>query len=66
MTWPPADHPVWKLAQGALSLLGLVVVVWHLHAGHTTGERPDSFDVVGGGLALKFAGEVVSWKKRDS
>lgn len=63
MTWFPPDHPAWKLAQGALTLACLVVVVWHLHAhqGNT-----DSTDIVGGGLALKFAGELVSWKKRDS
>lgn len=64
MTWPPADHPVWKLAQGAISLVGLVIIVWHLH----THDHPgvDSTDVVGGGLAVKFAGEIISWKKRDT
>lgn len=58
MSWslPPKDHPIWKLAQMGISLVGLMLVARHgllqSHAG------PDTTDVLGGVLTMKFVKEL--------
>jgi hypothetical protein len=55
----PVDHPGWKVAQTALAVAGIVVIVLHRDAHVTT--TPDVTDVVGiGGLSL--AGKLL-WQQ---
>lgn len=57
MTLPPKDHPIWKVLQGAISLVGLLILVIHgVDGGHTTGlDASDGAGAVGVGLAGRLA-----------
>lgn len=62
MSWlPDKDHPAWRVAQAIVTVVGLMVVVWHLdHAPHKDGV--DSTEIIGSALALKLVGELVHLK----
>lgn len=49
----PADtHPIWKLLQQALSLVGVAILAYHgMEGGHVGGV--DAVDLAGGALVLK-------------
>lgn len=53
MTLPPSDHPVWKILQGLISLVGLAILATHgIDGGHTGGvDVEDGAGVVGLGVA---------------
>lgn len=59
--FPDKAHPAWRLLQAIVTVIGLIVVVWHLdHAPHRDGV--DSTEVLGSALALKLAGELFHLK----
>lgn len=54
MTLPPADHPIWKLLQTVVCVVGLAVLTMHgVDGGHGAGL--DVEDVSGGVGALAGA-----------
>lgn len=66
MTLPPADHPIWKLLQGLVSLAGLLILVTHgIDGGHTGG--PDLEDAAGG-LGVLTATRLgwLAWRAKSS
>lgn len=52
---PPTDHPLWKVAQGALAVAGLTILVWHGMGGEHAGlDAADGAGALGVGLAGKL------------
>lgn len=52
---PPADHPLWKIAQGALAVAGLTILVWHGVGGEHAGlDAADGAGAIGLGVAGKL------------
>ena len=52
----PANHPIWKLAQSIVALVGLSIVAFHgIDGGHIGGvDLEDGAGVAGLGLAGKL------------
>lgn len=50
MTMPPADHPIWKILQMTLSLVGFLILSHHLQGEHV---GLDTDDLVFAILGLK-------------
>ena len=56
MTLPPADHPIWKLLQALVSLVGLAILVMHgVDGGHAGGVDVEDG---AGALGLGAAGHL--------
>lgn len=48
MTLPPADHPIYKVLQAAISVIGLAILVTHGMDGGHVGTGLDLEDASGG------------------
>lgn len=60
MWMPEKDHPVWKLAQSLVSVIGLGILAFHF-ADHTEGLNAQEAvsGAVGGGIGLKLATQFI-------
>lgn len=57
MPIPPADHPLWKVLQSSVAVIGLSVMVLHgMDGGHTVGavDVEDGASLIGIGAAAKL------------
>jgi hypothetical protein len=68
MTWqlPPKDSPFWptlqlalKTVHGLAAVVGIALLVWHLHGGHSlTPDRDDAAGLLGGGVLALLARQL--------
>ena len=59
----PHTHPIWKVAQQALTLAALIFIVYHLGLGGHESGGIDASDGVGGMLIVK---ELIYWIRQGA